>query len=124
MQMRGVGFVLYKASDLDRPIELYRDTLGLPLEKTFTGAWAEASAGQATSALGQPEPDEASLGPGTGAQVALLLHGLKAAVEHLREKGVAILQESGETPVCHLALITDPDGNRVWLHQRKDGTAG
>ena len=30
-------------------------------------------------------------------------------------------QESG---VCYSALIRDPDGNLLILHQRKDGTAG
>ena len=29
-----------------------------------------------------------------------------------------------ESPICHLACIEDPDGNHVWLHQRKDGTFG
>jgi hypothetical protein len=29
-----------------------------------------------------------------------------------------------ETPVCFMGLIADPDGNLIFLHQRKDGTAG
>ena len=32
--------------------------------------------------------------------------------------------EPVETRVCWLAWIADPDGNRICLHSRKDGTAG
>lgn len=27
-----------------------------------------------------------------------------------------------ESPVCHFACVTDPDGNTIWLHNRKDRT--
>jgi len=29
-----------------------------------------------------------------------------------------------EIPVCFMAIMHDPDGNTLILHQRKDGTAG
>jgi extradiol dioxygenase family protein len=35
-----------------------------------------------------------------------------------------ISSEAGESPVCHHATITDPDGNIIWIHHRKDGTSG
>jgi predicted enzyme related to lactoylglutathione lyase len=44
-------------------------------------------------------------------------------VEALRGQGVRVLAESEESSVCHMATISDPDGNRLYLHQRKDGTA-
>lgn len=124
MEVRAVDSVLYKVSNLNRAIEFYRDTLGLPLESTFRGAWAELTAEQLAIALGRPEADRSSPGPGTGAEVALAVSDVKAAVEDLRAKGVSILREAGEAPVCHMALVADPDGNRIWLHQRKDGTTG
>ena len=44
--------------------------------------------------------------------------------EELRGKNVPVLMGPIVTPVCHMALITDPAGNSVYLHDRKDGTAG
>jgi hypothetical protein len=29
-----------------------------------------------------------------------------------------------ETPVCFMAVVADPDANKILLHQRKDGTFG
>ena len=26
-----------------------------------------------------------------------------------------------ETPVCHMAIISDPDGSRLLIHKRKPG---
>jgi predicted enzyme related to lactoylglutathione lyase len=49
---------------------------------------------------------------------------VRAAVAELRGKGVAVLSEPYETGICFLATIADPDGNRLILHQRKDGSAG
>jgi len=47
-----------------------------------------------------------------------------AAVETCRREGVRVLIGPIETRVCWMAWIADPDGNRVCLHSRKDGTAG
>jgi predicted enzyme related to lactoylglutathione lyase len=35
-----------------------------------------------------------------------------------------VLMDPVETRVCWMSFIADPDGNRICLHQRKDGTAG
>ncbi len=63
-----------------------------------------------------------------GAALALRLDteqpGVNAVIEELRQKGVKIVSDIGETPVCYEALIQDPDGNLLLIHQRKDGTAG
>jgi hypothetical protein len=52
----------------------------------------------------------------------------QAALAALRAKGVPAvrgrLEELLETRVCFMAQIAAPDGNRLWLRQRKDGSAG
>ena len=40
----------------------------------------------------------------------------------VRGKGVPVVMEKFESPVCWYALVADPDGNAVGIHQRKDGT--
>jgi predicted enzyme related to lactoylglutathione lyase len=126
MQPRGVDFVLYGVRDLAQAVAFYRDTLGLHMGGEFPEfRWVEFDAGNVTLAVAS-EPYGTPPTPGAtgGAVVALAVPDVPAAVEALRAKGVRILSESEETPVCHLAVISDPDGNHVFLHQRKDGTAG
>ena len=87
--------------------------------------WVEFTAGNVTLAVAElPAASAAAAGRTGGATVALAVPDVRAAVEALRGQGVRVLSEPEETPVCHIATISDPDGNHVYLHQRKDGTAG
>ena len=44
---------------------------------------------------------------------------LPALVADLKAKGVAFAAEGIESPVCHMAVIKDPDGNAIILHKLK-----
>lgn len=125
MQIRGSDFVMYPVGDMARSLAFYRDTLGMVVESEYggdDGTWVELTASPTTLALFQPaDPNN---GPPTGgAAIALAVENVDAAVGELKEKGVAVIWHS-ETPVCYVAVIRDPDGNGVILHQRKDGTCG
>ena len=54
-----------------------------------------------------------------GTSVAFEVDDLDATVEALKAKGIAIDMGIFETPVCRMAIISDPDGNHVTLHHRK-----
>lgn len=124
MQVRGVDFVLLSVTDVERSAAFYRDTLGLKATAEWPPSWYEFEAGKTTIAIGVP-PDEAPQPPfNGGTTVALAVADAKSAMEELRAKGVPVLQDVQETPVCFMGLIADPDGNLLWLHQRKDGSAG
>lgn len=56
--------------------------------------------------------------------MALALDDVDAALNEAREAGATVLHETRDTPACRNAMIADPDGNPIWLHQRHDGTAG
>lgn len=56
--------------------------------------------------------------------VALAVNDVKTAVEELEQAGIHAHSPLGESPVCFWAIIEDPDGNRVIIHQRKDKTDG
>ncbi|HUP20551.1 MAG TPA: VOC family protein [Gemmatimonadota bacterium] len=124
MKPRAVDFVVYSVTDMDRSEAFYRDVLGLEVEVargepgTRAADYMELDAGGTALALGVP-PE-----PFRNAIVALAVEDVGEAVEELRGKGVPIQMEPIETPVCFMALVTDPDGNQIMLHQRKDGTAG
>jgi predicted enzyme related to lactoylglutathione lyase len=124
MQVRAVDFVLLSVSDAQKGVEFYRDTLGLKPASEWPPFWYEFEAGGTTTAIAKP-PEEAPQPPyNSGMSVALAVPDAKAALEELRGKGVRVLQDVQESPVCYMGLIADPDGNLIWLHQRKDGSAG
>lgn len=121
MEIRGSDFVMYHVSDLERSVTFYRDILGMTVEGQFGGDWVELTATPTTLALYRPEDGEPRVG---GAAIGLAVGDVKAAVDELKEKDVDVVWEAGESPVCHFAIIRDPDGNQVVLHQRKDGSFG
>lgn len=124
MKARGIDFISYAVSDMDKAEAFYRDTLGLPVEVprgepgTRANGYMELDAGGVAIglvSLPQAHPN---------AIPAFAVEDVGAAVEELRGKGVPIAMEPIETPVCFMAVVADPDGNQVLLHQRKDGTFG
>jgi predicted enzyme related to lactoylglutathione lyase len=40
-------------------------------------------------------------------------------VNRLRENDCTFVSEPTETPVCYIAVISDPDGNSLMIHKRK-----
>lgn len=124
MKPRGLDFVSYSVTDMDRSEAFYRDALGLDIELargepgTRASGYMEFDAGGTAislTALPQLHPN---------AIVALAVEDVGEAVAELRGKGVEIAMDPIETPVCFMAVVADPDGNKILLHQRKDGTFG
>lgn len=54
-----------------------------------------------------------------GGGACLEVEDLDQAVAYLQERGVSIILGTQDYPMCRLALIADPDGNTLALHQRK-----
>ena len=122
MNIRGTDFVLYEVNDLDRGVAFYRDVLGLKFVwRNDDFKFAEFDVSQTTLALMVPE-DGRKVTP--GGMVFIAVDNVASAVDELRAKGVTILFGPIDTPVCEMAGILDPDGNRVGLHHRKDNTVG
>jgi predicted enzyme related to lactoylglutathione lyase len=124
MKPKAVDFVSYIATDMDRSEAFYRDVLGLEVTTprgepgTRSNGYMEFEAGGTAitlTALPQLHPN---------AVVALAVDDVGDAVEELRGKGVPIEMEPLETPDCFMAVVADPDGNMILIHQRKDGTFG
>ena len=120
MKVRAIDFMMYGVSDMKQAKAFYRRVLGLARGEEYGSFWAEFDTQPVTLALCDADPGPWQGGPA----VALAVDDVKAAVEEVRAKGVPVLMEPVETSVCYMAFIADPDGNRICLHQRKDGTAG
>lgn len=115
--IKGVAFVAYSVSDINRAVEFYRDVVGLEQVGLSGESWAEFDAGNTTFGVGKGE----SLGitPGTCFAVAFEVDDINAARQRLVDKGVKIT-EVMDSPTCWSAFATDPDGNRFALHKLKE----
>lgn len=122
MKIRGADFVMYQVSDMARGVAFYRDVLGMAVTGEFAnGSWVELAAAPTILALfcsenSKPRPGSTAIG--------LAVDNVESTVSELEAKGVEVVWKTLETPVCWFALVRDPDGNDVVLHQRKDGTCG
>jgi len=125
VQARGVDFILVSVSDVERARKFYGETLGLKAGSEWPPSWFEFGAGDTTIAIGTPPPD-APQPPyrQSGVSFALAVADAKATLDELQQKGVEVRMGADETPVCFMGMVADPDGNQIWIHQRKDGTAG
>ncbi|MBB5039816.1 VOC family protein [Prosthecobacter dejongeii] len=56
-----------------------------------------------------------------GGGVALEVEDFEESLKWLKQKGVEPYFGPYESPVCHMALISDPDGNSICIHKRKPG---
>jgi catechol 2,3-dioxygenase-like lactoylglutathione lyase family enzyme len=120
MKVVEIAFVGYPVTDLKRARAFYEGTLGLKLAHFFgddTTGWAEYDLGGGTFSIGNGAPDwkPAPGGPCAGLEVA----DFPAAMARLKSAGVRFYKEPFETPVCHMAVIADPDGNSLLIHKRK-----
>lgn len=124
--MKGIGFkelafVGYAVTDFAKAKAFYGEILGLK-ETVCLGegediGWMEYDLAGQTLALAKAfdhwNPDA------NGGQVCLEVHDLDAAMSYLKERRVQIILDIQDYPHCRLALIADPDGNTLTLHQRK-----
>ena len=111
-------FISVPVTDLERSIEFYEGTLGLP-RVAGNESWPEFQLGENVS-LYLTDPTSIGrefTGPHT-AFIALRVADVAEARAALEAKGVAFEGETFDTGVCHMALFHDPDGNSLMLHRR------
>ena len=126
MKPRGVDFFCYTVSDIGKSADFYENTLGLTLEAWHGSGWVEFAVGNTPTVLAlRADPNVRVANPeDCRAAIAIAVEDVYLAVDELRGQGVVVALEPGEQATCHAAGITDPDGNLILIHSRKDGTAG
>jgi predicted enzyme related to lactoylglutathione lyase len=120
MQIAEVAFIGYPVTDADRAREFYEGVLGLSPSRTFGGGdrvWIEYDLGSTSFAISnmakenwKPSAD--------GPIVAFEVVDFDAAIAELKAKKIPFEHEPMETPVCWMAIIADPDGNKLTVHKR------
>jgi predicted enzyme related to lactoylglutathione lyase len=123
--VRGVDFVMYCTKDMRRTRRFYRELFGLKRGAEWGDFWSEFRTTPVTLGLNGPVSKRHPEWNWQGAAcLAFAVDDVPAAVAACRKRGAKVLIGPIETRVCWMAWIADPDGNRLCLHSRKDGTAG
>lgn len=117
MKLKHFAFFAYPVTDIDRARDFYENTLGLPPAENFDNRWVEYELDGVTFAITNMVEQ---LEPGAhGGFFAIEVEDLDAAVAEMKSKGVPFVLDTFETPVCRMAVISDPDDNGVTLHECK-----
>jgi predicted enzyme related to lactoylglutathione lyase len=115
--IKHVAFIAYSVKDVPRAVAFYRDVIGLtPSESMFGEHWAEFEVGDTTFGVGNGEA--IGIAPGSQFSAAFEVDDVAKMRETLVGQGVTA-SDVMESPVCFSCFVTDPDGNRFALHQRK-----
>jgi predicted enzyme related to lactoylglutathione lyase len=125
--MKGIGikeaaFTGYPSTNLARTRKFYGEVLGLPEGRVFeqngVPSWVEFSIpGGHTVAIATASDQWQPNANGGG--LCFEVEDLDAAVEKVQSAGVVLMLPIQDYPICRMALISDPDGNTVALHQKK-----
>lgn len=115
------AFTAYPVTDLARARAFYEGILGLKPTTVWEGegkGWIEYELSGATLAISNGAGDQWK--PSSqGASVALEVADFPATLATLRDAQTKFVGEPFDFPSCHMAIIQDPDGNRLLIHKKK-----
>jgi predicted enzyme related to lactoylglutathione lyase len=118
MIVKEIGFVAIPVTDVARARRFYENVLGLkPSGEFMDGQWVEYGIATGTLAIANVNMDWKPSNQGTSA--ALEVEDFDAAIEELRGAKVPFAADPFESPVCHMAVVQDPDGNKLIIHKLK-----
>ena len=118
MKAKRIAFTGIPVTDIKRARAFYEGVLGLKASSEFgDGVWIEYDIGPDTLAIGsvgdQWKPSE------DGTSVAIEVEDFDAAIKGLKDVGAVFAAEGIESPVCRMAVVQDPDGNKIIIHELK-----
>jgi predicted enzyme related to lactoylglutathione lyase len=119
--IKEIAFTGYSVNDLAESRGFYGGVLGLKEGTVFDHegevGWVEYEVPGGTLAItkasDQWQPSE------HGGGICFEVEDLDSAVAKLEQSGVKIAMPIQDFPVCRMALINDPSGNTIAIHQKK-----
>ena len=118
MKIKEIGFVAIPVTDIKRARSFYEEVLGLKVsDEMMSGKWIEYAVGANTLAIANVSDTWTPSEQGTGA--AFEVEDFDEAIKRLKDRHVHFAAEPFETPCCHMAVIQDPDGNKLMIHKLK-----
>jgi predicted enzyme related to lactoylglutathione lyase len=116
MKIKKIAFVGVPVTNMKRARAFYEDVLGLQPDPEMTGEhWTEYSIGEGTLAIACVGEQWKPSNEGTSA--ALEVENLEEAIAELERRKIAY--DKVDSPVCRMAIIEDPDGNKLIIHKLK-----
>lgn len=118
MKIKDIGFVGIPVTDIARARAFYERVLGLTAtEEMMGGQFVEYGIGGGTLSIAnvgdQWRPSD------QGTSVALEMDDFDQAIAELKGANIKFAAEPFETPCCHMAVVHDPDGNKIIIHKLK-----
>jgi predicted enzyme related to lactoylglutathione lyase len=118
MKIKAIGFVAIPVTDIERARSFYEEVLGLRTSgEMMGGKWIEYGVGDDTLAIASLSENWTPSDQGTGA--AFEVEDFDDAIKRLKDRQVRFAAEPFETPCCHMAVVQDPDGNKLMIHKLK-----
>ena len=118
MKIKAIGFVAIPVTDIKQARSFYEEVLGLKTsDEMMQGRWIEYDVGDNTLAIANVSDTWTPSDQGTGA--ALEVEDFDDAIKRLNDRHVRFAAKPFETPCCHMAVIQDPDGNKLMIHKLK-----
>jgi predicted enzyme related to lactoylglutathione lyase len=118
VKIKAIGFVGIPVTDIKRAREFYERVLGLKVsEEMMGGKWIEYAVDDDTLAIANVGEQWAPSDQGTGA--AFEVEDFDEAIKHLKDQHVRFAAEPFATPCCDMAVVQDPDGNKLIIHKLK-----
>ncbi len=118
MKIKAIGFVAIPVTNIERARSFYEEVLGLRTsDEMMGGKWIEYEVGDDTLAIANVSESWTPSDQGTGA--AFEVEDFDEAIGRLKDRHVRFATEPFETPCCHMAVVQDPDGNKLIIHKLK-----
>ena len=118
MTIEKIGFVAIPVTDIPRARKFYEEVIGLTVsDEMMGGKWIEYGVGEDTLAIANVSDMWRPSDQGTGA--AFEVEDYDEAIQRLKDRHVRFAAEPFETPCCHMAVVQDPDGNKLMIHKLK-----
>ena len=118
MKVTRIAFTGIPVTDMPRARAFYEGVLDLkPSDEMASGKWIEYAVGDDTLAIASLDTGWMPSEQGTG--VALEVEDFNAAIQKLRKANARFAYEPFESPCCHMAIVQDPDSNKIIIHKLK-----
>lgn len=116
------GIVTIYVTDMERAVEFYTGTLGLELVYRGGPSWTVVRAPDGFRVGLHDAMGSAPVGESGSASLGFRVEGdLEEVVRELSSRGVRFVGDLTEETAVPLAYFEDPDGNRMYLVEARDG---
>jgi predicted enzyme related to lactoylglutathione lyase len=111
-----IAFVSHPTRDMAKSRKFFGDVLGLKPTASYEDKWSEFDTPDGKSiALDTFSPMD------KGPYLALETDNIDKELARLRKKGVPVVMDIMDNKVCKMAMIRDPNGHSIMLHQMEAG---